>query len=96
MNAERVRTIADAIPQVLDELGLAGRLKEYEVLEIWAAVVGERIAAVTIPQRIDDGRLFVAVLRAPWRNELLYLKSQLIDKLNAAMSGVIVKDIIFR
>ena len=96
MNAERVRTIADAIPQVLDELGLAGRLKEYEVLEIWAAVVGERIAAVTIPQRIDDGRLFVAVLRAPWRNELLYLKSQLIEKLNAAMSGAIVKDIIFR
>lgn len=90
------RTIADLMPAVLEDLGLAERMREYEAIERWAGVVGRRIAAVTIPQRIDDGRLFVAVLRAPWRNELIFLKAELIARLNAALGGEIVKEIIFR
>jgi predicted nucleic acid-binding Zn ribbon protein len=77
--------IAAAIASALHSLGLGKKLRQYDVLELWASVVGEQIAAVTTAERIEDGKLFVSVRRAPWRNELVFLKAALIVKLNAAM-----------
>lgn len=96
MSAKGPTPIADALASALRALGLGKKLRQYEVLELWASVVGEQIAAVTTAERIEDGKLFVSVRRAPWRNELLFLKATLIAKLNAAMGETIVNDIIFR
>ena len=85
-----------AIPHVLQELGLGKRLKQYEVLESWPKIVGGQIAKVASAERIEAGKLFVCVSRAPWRNELVFLKNELITKINKALKQEIVKDIIFR
>ena len=96
MSAKGPTPIATAIASVLRTLGLGTKLRQYEVIDLWASVVGEQIAAVTSAERIEDGKLFVRVRLAPWRNELQFLKSTLIAKLNAAMGEPIVTDIIFR
>jgi len=49
----------------------------------------------TDAESIRDGKLFVRVKNAAWRNELLYLKKEIIDKINGEMKQKIVKDIIF-
>jgi hypothetical protein len=38
----------------------------------------------------------VRVSQAPWRNELLFLKKELIAKINSRMKREIVNDIVFR
>ena len=43
-----------------------------------------------------DGKLFVHVPQAEWRNELIFLKKDLIEKINTTMHQDIVNDIIFR
>jgi len=43
-----------------------------------------------------DGKLFVHVSQAEWRNELIFLKKDLIEKINTSMHQDIVNDIIFR
>ena len=96
MNDADPKPIGDAISSTLRELGLQQRIRQYEVLEVWETIVGEQIAKVTAAQRIDDGKLFVHVFRAPWRNELTFLKKDIIAKINAAFQEEIVKDIIFR
>lgn len=96
MKAQEPKSIGDAITSALENLGFVKKIKQYEVLDLWGKVVGDQIANVTIAERIDDGKLFVRVQRAPWRNELVFLKKELIGKLNAAIHEDIVKDIIFR
>jgi len=96
MNKAHPKPIADAISSTLHDLGLQQQIKQYEVLAVWETIVGEQIAKVTAPQRIDDGKLFVHVFRAPWRNELIFLKKDIIAKINAAFHEQIVRDIIFR
>ena len=96
MKRTEPRSVKDAIDAVVHQLGLGGRLKQYDVLDLWPEIVGERIAGVAKAERIDRGVLTVRVSRATWRNELLFLKSDLLEKINKQMNGEIVHDIIFR
>jgi len=89
------RQIGSAIESVLKQLGIGERLRQYEVLDIWPKVVGERISNVTKAERIHDGKLFVSVKYSTWRNELIFLKKELITKINESMDQNVVKDIIF-
>lgn len=90
------RQIDSVIASVLDDLGIHGKIKQYEVLERWQEIVGEQIAKVTHAETIKEGKLFVTVSRSTWRNELVFLKKDLIKRINQAMQQDIVKDIIFR
>lgn len=90
------KPIGIVLPGILKSLGLDAKLGQLEVLRAWPLIVGEQIAAVTSAERIQDGKLFISVKRAPWRNELVFLKKELIKRINAAMQRDLVKDIIFR
>jgi predicted nucleic acid-binding Zn ribbon protein len=89
-------SLSNAIGTVLLELGLSKKIKQYEVLDAWSTIVGQQIANVTTAARIEKGVLFIHVKRAPWRNELIFLKKELIKKINEAMHQDIISDIIFR
>jgi predicted nucleic acid-binding Zn ribbon protein len=88
--------IGKGIASVLRELGLGTKIKSYEVLDAWPRIVGTQIASVSTAERIESGKLFIHVTRSAWRNELVFLKSALIMKINKDMEQEVVKDIIFR
>ena len=96
MKAKHPKRISLAITSTLEGLGLGAKVRQYEVLDVWPMIVGESIAHVATAERIVDGKLFVSVTRSTWRNELLFLKKELIGRINTAMQQEIVKDIIFR
>lgn len=81
---------------VLDRLGIKGKLNRYEILDRWPGIVGEQIARVTKADHIEGDKLFVRVTLATWRNELVFLKKDLIKRINDEMKQEIIKDIIFR
>ncbi len=78
------------------ELGLGPKMREYDVVNLWASIVGEQIAGVAHAESIANGKLHVHVTRSTWRNELIFLKTELITRINTVMKEEIVKDIIFR
>ena len=88
--------IRSAIEELVAALGIDGTLRRYRVLAGWAEIVGEQIARVTEPQRIDNGVLFVSVKTAPWRAELTLKRLEIIHKLNAAAGADVIRDIRFR
>jgi predicted nucleic acid-binding Zn ribbon protein len=61
----------------------------------WMEVCGEGISRVSEAYKVEDSKLFVRVESAPWRNELLYLKPQLISKLNRVIGREVIRDIVF-
>ena len=96
MTAKAPRTLDEALQAALREFGLDGRLRQYRALEMWDEVVGSHIAAMTTAERIDNGKLIIHVRSSTWRQELTFLKKELIARMNAALQDEIVKDIIFR
>jgi len=96
MKRSEPKELGVALAAVLKDLGLGKKIKQVKALDVWRRVVGERIAQVAVPERIDEGKLVVRVSKAPWRNELVFLKREIIAKLNAALGDEVVKDIHFR
>ena len=90
------RGIKSSLEETIKSLGLSRKIEQYTVVELWPSIVGERIAKVTVAERMNDDTLFIHVTRATWRNELIFLKKEIIEKINVTMGHEVVKDIIFR
>jgi len=88
--------IAQAIAEFAAALGIDQTLRRYAVITGWEETVGEQIARVTRPQRIENGVLYVSVTTAPWRAELSLKRMEIIERLNKAAGSRVIKDIRFR
>lgn len=85
-----------ALGELVQDLGLSKKLREYDVLTSWHRIVGEQIARVTTAQRVNKGILYVGVSSAPWRTELTMKRRALIERINEALGQPVIKDIRFR
>jgi predicted nucleic acid-binding Zn ribbon protein len=90
------KLIGNSIQAILSDYGLLPRMKQFDALNLWAEVVGEQIAKVAKAEKIDHGSLIVRVEKPVWRNELIFLKKEIIAKINEMMKEEIVKEIIFK
>jgi predicted nucleic acid-binding Zn ribbon protein len=81
MSQKRFARVGELLPTVLKSIGLGQRLKEQEVLGIWAQVVGEEIAARTQPLRVERGVLYVRVDQSAWLQELHFMEKEILRKL---------------
>jgi len=91
----RAEKIQDILDRTLQQLGLAERMKEADVVRRFSEIVGDNIAARAEAVSIRDGKLVVKVASPVWRQELNYSKQEIIDALNRALSDDIVTDIHF-
>ncbi len=94
---DRWRTAADLLPKLMQRLGLSERLRENEVMEAWANIVGEFIAAHSSPVSLREGTLYVRVLQPALHYELEQIsKRTILRKLKQRFGGKIVRDVRFR
>lgn len=91
-----VKPIGDAIRELVQELGINRKLKEYEAVLRWNSIAGEQIARMTTAVKITQGVLLVKVKTSTWRNELNIRKKEIMNKLNGELGEEIVKDIRFQ
>lgn len=62
----------------------------------WTALVGPTISQNATPAVIKEGMLIVNVSNAPWMQQLQFLKTEIMDKLNNAVGSETIKDIRFK
>ncbi len=93
MRPKRIRRILNA---TLRKLGLEKRIKECAVLSFWNEAVGESIAIHTKPLKVYNGRMTVLVESSSWTQELTFLKSGIMERLNKSIGKKVIKDIYFK
>lgn len=93
--SKKLKPLGNFLPEVLEKLGLANRLIEQKAVILWPQAVGKEIKKQTIANRIQAGVLFVSVSSPVWVNELTYLKSNIIKKINELIGQKVVQDIKF-
>ncbi len=96
MKEGKTKTIDELVEQVLRNMGLEQKYKEYEVSQIWPEVVGQMIALRTKSIKVVDGILFVSFDSAVVRNEILMVKEGLVRALNDRVGKKVIKDIVIR
>jgi hypothetical protein len=96
MKRERLSHISDIIDHSLVNLSLTQRLREYKLQLSWPEIVGPAISKRTSPVKLIKGKLYVNVSSQTWMTELIYQKSDIIDRINRDIAENMVEDIIFR
>ena len=89
------RRIDDMLQEVLRRYGLAHKVTQYRLIELWPEIVGQRIAEVTNAEKIDNDILYVKVKSMTWRTELLYQKHLIVKKIKDKLGSDVISDIRF-
>ena len=88
-----MKTLSQALGELIKDLGIESEVMHNQAIQLWPEVVGKRIAAVSHAEKIDGNILFVKVHNDSWRNELVFLKKDIIDRLNKRIGKKVVNDI---
>ena len=88
-------SLGDALERLLRSLDMQEKLEEHQAVERWPEVVGERIAEHARAVFFDSGKLIVEVDSAAWRQELFYMKQEMLARLDRSFGKTLVQDIIF-
>jgi predicted nucleic acid-binding Zn ribbon protein len=94
---ERCVSVPDALKKLLPKLGLTERLNEQEILNAWREIVGDFLAAHSLPVSVRAGVLQVQVLQPTVRYELdRTWKPEILKKLRARFGARTIREIRFR
>jgi predicted nucleic acid-binding Zn ribbon protein len=69
--------------------------KEWEVVERWHEIVIGRVVEVTECSRVEDGVLHVKVVSASWRQDLTYIKKDILAAIRRVTGCETIRDIVF-
>jgi predicted nucleic acid-binding Zn ribbon protein len=79
----------------LSARGYLSYCKENSVVDHWSEIVGESLSAVTRCENVEDGILYVKVQSAAWRQELSFLKKEILSRIPPITNCHSITDIVF-
>ncbi len=91
----KAQVIGNVFTQLFHDLGINKTIQQNMAVSRWSEIVGERIAQISEAERIENGVLHIKVSSPVWRNELVFMKSNLINSVNEKLAKNVVKDIKF-
>ena len=86
----------DAMKLFLQKSKLKQSMQALQIEELWEQIMGKTIAKYTEKIQIINQTLFISTQVAPLKNELLYQKEQIIERVNEAMGEKVIKDVVIR
>ncbi len=89
-------SVGEIIDNLLRQERLDTKLNEHKALTLWPQIVGPGINRYTTGRTVKNGVLTITLSSAPLRSELMLSRSLLIKRLNEAVGGEVIKEIIFR
>jgi predicted nucleic acid-binding Zn ribbon protein len=89
-------SIAEAMSQFLKQSRLKGNILAFQITEVWEQMMGKTIARYTDKIEIHGTTLYIQTAVAPLKQELLYKKEQIIQRVNEALGENLIKEVVIR
>jgi len=89
------KSLKEAIEQMLQVYKIKRKYDETGIKASWPDLVGKSVANRTKEIYIHDKKLFLRIESSVIKNELILMRSQIIEKINNETKSVLVEDIIF-
>ncbi len=88
-------TLKEAITKLLSVYRLKGKYDETGVVAHWPELMGTAVANRTTQIYVNQKKLFVRIESAVIKNELLMVRTGIIQKLNERAGAEVITEIIF-
>ncbi|TDI92605.1 MAG: DUF721 domain-containing protein [Caldithrix sp.] len=92
---KKPKALSHSITRLLRSLGIEEKVKEHQAINEWSRIVGENVSKVTKAQNVVNGILFVKVKNSSWRNELIYMRQEILIKIDKTVGRGIIKEVRF-
>ena len=82
------------VQRVLYEYGLGHKVLEARVFSVWEQAVGGPVASQTQPVALTNKRLTVNTISPVWKQELLFQKQHVLEKINKCLGESVVEELV--
>ncbi len=89
-------SIGDAIKAFLKKSRLKTGIQALQIEQIWETMMGKTIAKYTDKIQIINHTLFIHTNVGPLRQELMYQKEKIIERVNEALGEEVIKEVVIR
>lgn len=87
-------SLGDALKKFLEKSRMKQDIQALQITEIWEEIMGSAIAKLTDRIEIRDKTLFIHTQVAPLKNELVFQKPLIIQRINEKMGAQTILDVI--
>lgn len=89
-------SIGEALKEFLKKSKLKSGVQALQIQEVWEKLMGRTIANYTDKIEIINATLFISTSVAPLKNELLYQKTKIIERVNEALGEKVIKEVVIK
>ena len=89
------KSLKEAIEQMMQVYKIKRKYDETGIIAHWPELVGKPVANRTKELFVRDKKLFLRIESSVIKNELMLMRTQIINKINDEAKGILVEDIIF-
>ncbi len=89
-------SIDDAMKKFLEGSRIKGGIQAMQIKDIWEEIMGKTIARYTDKLQIIGDKLFITTQVAPLKNELIYQKEKIKQRVNEALGQKVVAEVIIK
>ena len=87
-------SIGEAIQMFLKQSRLKGTMQAMQIETIWEQLMGKTIARYTDKIQIQGDKLYITTTVAPLKQELLYQKITIMQRVNEALGEKVIREVI--
>jgi hypothetical protein len=89
-------SMGEALKEFLKNSKLKTGVQALQIHEAWGKIMGKTIAKYTDKIEIINHTLFISSTVAPLKNELLYQKEKIIERVNEALGEKVINDVVIK
>lgn len=89
-------SIGEALKEFLKKSRLRTGIQALQVEDVWEEVMGKTVAKYTDKIQIINQTLFITTQIGPLKNELIYQKDTIIKRVNDALGGRVIREVVVK
>ena len=89
-------SIAEAMQQFLKNSRYKGSIQALQIEDIWENLMGKTIARYTDKIQIHGQTLFITTSVAPLKQELVYQKDKIRQRVNEALKENVIREVVIK
>jgi hypothetical protein len=87
-------SLAEAMQQFLDQSRIKGSIQALQIEDAWEQIMGKTIARYTDKLQIFGDKLIITTSVAPLKQELIFQKEKIMQRVNEALGKKVIREVI--
>lgn len=89
-------SLGDAMKGFINKSKLKNGIRALQIEEVWEQIMGKTIAKYTAKIEIINYTLFIRTNVGPLKNELMFQKNQIIERINEAFGEKVITQVVIQ